>query len=92
MQTQKPSLSTFRASRPHRLAIGRCARVTGDPRPFLVTEWTGPNYELSCLAGAPLEITTRPVAEVGLIEAKGTVCAACRYDRTPCRIARGMVS
>ena len=89
MQTQEtPLLDRFRSSRPYVMSIGRCARIAGDPRPYLVTEWNGPEFEVSCLAGDSIDISTRPVAEVSLIEAKGTVCGACRYNRTPCRIAR----
>ena len=89
MQIQELSrLAAFKASRPFALSVGRCARIAGDSRPFLVTEWTGPEFEVSCLAGDSLDISTRPVNEVSLIEAKGAMCGACRYDRTPCRIAR----
>lgn len=93
MQIQEtPLLDRFRASRPFVLAVGRCARIAGDGRPFLVTEWSGPEFEVSCLAGDSLDISTRPVNEVSLIEAKGAVCGACRYNRTPCRIARGVAA
>ena len=81
-------LEKFRASRPFALAVGRCARIDGDNRPFLITEWGGATFEVACLAGDTREIITRPVAEVRVINAKGKVCAACRYDRTGCRNSR----
>ncbi len=89
MEAQEPSrLAAFKASRPFALAVGRCARVEGDERPFIITGWSGPEFEVSCLAGGRLEIAMRPIAEVSMIEAKGAVCAICRYDRTGCQIAR----
>ena len=75
MQFQEtPLLDRFRASRPFTLSVGRCARIAGASRPFLVTEWNGPEFEVSCLAGGSLDISTRPVNEVSLIDAKGA-CA-----------------
>ena len=81
MQTQEsPLLDKFRASRPFTLAVGRRATVAGDPRPFLITGWGGPEFELSCLSTDRLEIITRPVADVTVVA--GTV----RYDADGVRI------
>ena len=72
MQTHQTRLAAFRASRPYRLAVGRRATVTGDPRPYAITEWHGSSYELSCLEGDKLSLSRHPVSAVTILP--GTPC------------------
>lgn len=79
-------LDKFRASRPFVLNIGKRATVEGDRRAFMVTGWTGGEYELSCLADEELVLCHRPVREVHVIKDK---TAACRYGSDGRRIPAG---
>ena len=60
-------LAAFRAGRGRALAVGKRAAVSGDSREFIITEWRGEQFELSCLCGDKQKIIMRQACEVRIL-------------------------